>query len=306
MDTIKAFISYSWDNQEHKDWVKRFATDLRGHGVDVILDQWDARLGDDLSLFMEKGLTSSHLVICVCSEQYVKKANEGKGGTGYEKRILSAEMINNDNKRYIIPIIKNNPGDKKVPTFLSAFLYEDFDNSGYPDSYKHVIARIYNEDFNTKPPLGHNPFDVTFLSEQISVKLNLEENEFHNPNISGIVSFDYKKHDGVYTIGFGINEFVTKWSEAGSDSVYCYRDKVSRIGYKAGAIDFPKLKDIANDFDFSSRVKIVSIGEVVILENKNHRFAAIKVLQVHRAKSDIGHCVEFEYMIYGPELSVES
>ena len=85
----KLFISYSWDNEindNHKKWVLKLASDLRHHGVDVILDQWDARLGNDLAFFMEQGLTESQLVICICSEQYVIKANNLKGGIGYEKR----------------------------------------------------------------------------------------------------------------------------------------------------------------------------------------------------------------------------
>ena len=42
----KAFISYAWDNEEHKNWVLKLASDLRHHGIDAILDQWDARLGN--------------------------------------------------------------------------------------------------------------------------------------------------------------------------------------------------------------------------------------------------------------------
>ena len=57
MDNIRAFISYAWENDEHSSWVLKLATNLRRHGVDVILDQWDARLGNDLAFFMEQGLT---------------------------------------------------------------------------------------------------------------------------------------------------------------------------------------------------------------------------------------------------------
>ncbi|WP_371826148.1 SEFIR domain-containing protein [Enterococcus gallinarum] len=35
----KVFISYSHDDTEHKLWVKELATQLRSHGVDIILDQ---------------------------------------------------------------------------------------------------------------------------------------------------------------------------------------------------------------------------------------------------------------------------
>jgi hypothetical protein len=57
-----AFISYSWDSDEHRNWVQRFATDLRYQGVDAWLDQWELRLGDDLTTFMERGVSEADYV----------------------------------------------------------------------------------------------------------------------------------------------------------------------------------------------------------------------------------------------------
>jgi hypothetical protein len=34
----KAFISYSWDDDAHKEWFKELATKLRADGVDARLD----------------------------------------------------------------------------------------------------------------------------------------------------------------------------------------------------------------------------------------------------------------------------
>lgn len=47
------FISYSHDSNDHKDWVRRFAADLRKSRIDVRLDQWDIQPGDDLFHYME-------------------------------------------------------------------------------------------------------------------------------------------------------------------------------------------------------------------------------------------------------------
>lgn len=44
----KVFISYSHDSEEHKEWVLELATNLRKHGIDVILDQWELAVGKDL------------------------------------------------------------------------------------------------------------------------------------------------------------------------------------------------------------------------------------------------------------------
>ena len=40
MSVTKAFVSYSWDSDQHKEWVAKLATDLRHDGIETILDQW--------------------------------------------------------------------------------------------------------------------------------------------------------------------------------------------------------------------------------------------------------------------------
>ena len=295
-DNKKAFVSYAWDSEELKKWVLKLATNLRSHGIDVILDQWDARLGNDLPFFMEQGLTTSHFVICVCSDKYIEKANGGIGGAGYEKRILASELMDN-NKLFVIPIIKNNSQKNKLPTFLSGLRYVDFDNRDYYNCYQELLERIYDEDIKKKPPLGCNPFVSTSISDQITTKLNIEKVEFQNPFFEGKASFDYKKNSGSYIIGEGDYEFNTYWSECGHNSIYCYRDYVLRLGYNPKYKEFPSQKDFI-DFDFSSRVKSVNVGEIVLLENHKHKFAALKVLKVVRRVEDIDHLLEFEYKIY--------
>ena len=38
----KVFISYSWDDEARKEWVKELATQFRADGVDARLDHWHA------------------------------------------------------------------------------------------------------------------------------------------------------------------------------------------------------------------------------------------------------------------------
>ena len=79
MTTPKVFISYSHDSDAHKAWVLGLATGLRNGGVNVVLDQWDLALGEDISMFMQKGISESDRVLMICSESYVAKAEEGIG-----------------------------------------------------------------------------------------------------------------------------------------------------------------------------------------------------------------------------------
>lgn len=70
----KVFISYSWDDKEHEDWVLKLAKDLRcKNGIDIILDKWDMKLGKPLTHFMAHAITDSDRVICVMTPNYKKK-----------------------------------------------------------------------------------------------------------------------------------------------------------------------------------------------------------------------------------------
>jgi hypothetical protein len=52
-----------------------------------------------------------------------------KGGAGYEKQIMTSELIIDQNTSWIIPLIKNNPKNKKTPTFLGGRMYINFEET---------------------------------------------------------------------------------------------------------------------------------------------------------------------------------
>ncbi|RUO38619.1 hypothetical protein CWE13_02950 [Aliidiomarina shirensis] len=158
MSIPKIFISYSHDSQDHKKWVLDLATRLRGSGIDAIIDQWELRPGDDLPHFMETHLADSDYVIMVCSDTYVEKANKGVGGVGYEKMIITADLLTNIDSNKIIPIIKQS-GTHSVPTFLKTKLFIDFSKSGdYEFSFDELVRTFHGAPLFEKPEIGNNPF----------------------------------------------------------------------------------------------------------------------------------------------------
>ena len=294
----KLFVSYSHDGDEHKKWVLKLSTDLRQHmGVDVILDQWDLRIGSDLSLFMEQGLSNASLVLCVCSEEYVRKANAGVRGVGYERMIIVQSMLNDTNVDFIIPIVRNNRSVNKTPRFLGTKLYIDFMNdSQYLDKLSDLVARIYDEDISKKPPIGISPYNNE-IAKQVDLKTKIDKTQYHSPAMKGSVSFNYTNNCGICTIGTGEYEFITRWSTCGSNSIHAYRDSVKEIGYKLGYKSFPSLTELKT-FDFTSRARTVYVEEVVIWMNKYGHFAATKITGVVRAQQNIEGNLSFDYIIY--------
>ena len=64
----------------------------------------------------------------VCTTNYVNKANAGVGGVGYEKMIVTAELLKRIDSNKIIPIVRQNK-TRTLPTFLRTKLYIDFSSS---------------------------------------------------------------------------------------------------------------------------------------------------------------------------------
>jgi hypothetical protein len=153
------FVSYSHDSEEHKVWVRQLAADFRSNGVNAVLDQWDLSPGQDIVAFMHEGITNSDRVILVCSENYVSKAEDRIGGVGYERLVVTAELVQNIDTKKFIPVVRNNRSDSKVPRFLGPRLYVDFSNDGeYRTKLDELLREILGAPSEVKPALGRNPF----------------------------------------------------------------------------------------------------------------------------------------------------
>jgi hypothetical protein len=114
----KAFISYSWDDDAHRDWVEQLATRLRKDGVAVTLDRWHARLGEDIPAFMERAVRENDFLISICTPRFRGKADERDGGVGYETRIMAAYAFKGGVGKTFIPVIRREGAEEVTPTWL--------------------------------------------------------------------------------------------------------------------------------------------------------------------------------------------
>ena len=155
----KVFISYSHDSPEHRRWVSELGAKLRHNGIDAILDQWDLGPGDDVTQFMERGIIDSDRVLVVCTDQYVRKANAAEGGVGYERMIVTAQLVQDLGTNKFIPVIRQASGKEETPTFLGTRVYIDFrNNSQFESEFDKLIHELHRVPVVEKPPLGKNPF----------------------------------------------------------------------------------------------------------------------------------------------------
>lgn len=148
----KIFISYAWGSS---DLVLELAQRLVSHGVEVVLDKWDLKEGQDKYAFMERCVNDSEItkVLIVCDKEYAQKANDRTGGVGDETVIISSEIYGNMKQEKFIPIIaeRDEEGQPYVPTYIKTRIYIDLsDTETYEVEYEKLLRNIYEKGLCTR------------------------------------------------------------------------------------------------------------------------------------------------------------
>jgi hypothetical protein len=288
------FISYSHDSDEHKAWVLTLAVRLRENGVNILIDQINLRFGSNLATFMEHGLTKANRVICVCSDKYVAKANGNIGGVGYEKNIISAEMMQDQNNNWVVPIIKNNSGERKVPLVLASRYYIDFEEGRlYESNYEKLLRELLDEPLYPAQPVGKNPFkDIKIFTKQ---RFLPKSEKYVSPAVAGSVGFDYANNDGYYAIGLGELMFECHFTRAGNGAIHMTSDgySIHSIAQIKERMEIGDISD-ASQYDTSSRSRLFYSGHIAVYQNKSGFFAALKLRHIDAAV----HPMTWDYVIF--------
>lgn len=158
-DVPKIFITYSWDNEQHKEWVRKFSDRLLSDGVDVTVDQYDVSSGDRLPQFMEQSIAAADFVLIICTPLYKQKADRRMGGAGYEGHIISDELFQKHNERKFIPVIRKGDHLTAMPTFCAGKFAIDLSDEPFSElEYSKLLETIFGK--KRKPPVGKKPASV--------------------------------------------------------------------------------------------------------------------------------------------------
>ena len=153
----KAFVSYSWDDDAHKEWVKQLATRLRADGVDVTLDRWDSAPGDQIPAFMERAVRENDFVIAVCTPRFKERSDGRGGGVGYEGDIMTAYAFTGGDKRKFIPVLRRGSWSEAAPTWLLGRAKIDLSTDRYSESEYGELLRTLHGAREEAPPIGPRP-----------------------------------------------------------------------------------------------------------------------------------------------------
>ncbi|WP_336273160.1 SEFIR domain-containing protein [Vreelandella indica] len=173
MESPKLFISYSWSNATHEQWVIDLANELTESGVHVILDKWDLKEGHDAVAFMEKMVTDPQItkVAMICDEVYASRADGRSGGVGTETQIISREVYENQEQGKFVAIIpeRNAQGKAYLPTYYKSRIYIDLSEpDNYADNFEKLLRWIYDKPLHARPEIGKRP---SFLDEPDGISL---------------------------------------------------------------------------------------------------------------------------------------
>lgn len=153
------FISYAWEDEGHKAWVRMLTEELRRQGVDAHLDQFELAPGANLTQFMESQIRESRFVLLVCTPVFASKANAGVGGVGYEKQIVTGEIFHgNVHDTKFVPLLRRGDAAEALPSYLQNRLFIDFrDEDRFTERLEDLLRHLHGAPLYVAPELGPAP-----------------------------------------------------------------------------------------------------------------------------------------------------
>jgi hypothetical protein len=147
----RVFVSYSWDSDAHRGWVRDLATRLRRDGVESRLDAWHMR-GGTIPEFMNREIRKAEKVLVVCTPTYQKKVyamedGEATTGSGWEAMLISNSMFTGGVRDKAVPVLARGAWTEAAPLFLQGFVHFDlsgrapFETTAYQDLLDVLLDR---------------------------------------------------------------------------------------------------------------------------------------------------------------------
>lgn len=218
----KVFISYAWGSIEYQNRVLSLAADLQSDGIDVLLDKWSLKEGNDTYAYMEQCVTNDTVtnVLILLDPIYAEKANNRVGGVGTETQIISPEIYNHVTQEKFLPIVMERNQDNTVPkpSFLKGMLHFDLSKvEDYDTEYKRLVKRLYGVEIIPKPALGKMPQWVTEESSISSVARTAIDSL--RRSISGM-----EKRSGYITLLSSLRDRISEFSSSSGSYLVKYSE----------------------------------------------------------------------------------
>jgi hypothetical protein len=194
----RVFISYSHDDDAHREFVLRLANRLRTEqGIECLLDQHflPGFPPQGWTKWMRDSVRDAKHVLMVCTPKYrnryernLENLEDTGRGVAFEGVVISQTLyedyFHNHGLKFI-PVLPSNGKREDVPREL-----RDFSIYTLPDAFQQVCDLIRGVQYNPLPPLGSPPAQDN-LEARVDAYLNWVQNSFlHDMNA-------YTEMDGI-------------------------------------------------------------------------------------------------------------
>lgn len=308
------FISYAWEQDEPLDKkVKNFsqwlAIYLQSWGFRVHLDVLENHPGTQLDEFMKNGIDSSHFVICICTQTYLKKISDSATGVYNEIELIKKQA----KSPFIIAIIDIESFTDLPDFFKGKYISQlKFDTPFSQENKKGLFELIsttrdelfLNIKVETKPD-AQDRIESYYNSVEKIKFFNDSANLMNfKPQSEGEITFQYLLNGGDFKLGISPMEFITHWTSAGSDTIYSYK-KVNKMMRIHNFENFDRINKPA-DIDFDKVVDInwaasLREGDGIVWINEKNYLAIGKIIQIYLDSEDeYKSMVTLAYKILNP------
>lgn len=157
------FISYSWDDDSHKAWVKMLADELMSNGIYVFYDGY-APDGTNLVQFMKDGIKRANKVLIIGTPIYKEKLERNNGGAKFEDQIINTAIYHDTGTTKFIPLLRRGDGfDDSFSELIEIRKGYDFRiDDNFKVEFIRLVKMLWGEPESKMPQLGTKPI---FLEE---------------------------------------------------------------------------------------------------------------------------------------------
>lgn len=257
---------------EDRSYVEMVADQLRARQVTVVYDRYEQAdlWGKDLyTHLIDVYRQKAQYTLMFISVHYRDKV-----WTNHERRAAQARALE-EAREYILPARFD---DTEIPGVLPTTAFIDLRTR----SPAEVAVLVCDK-------LGRN-----LLKQKAHVLPSPR-----SPAVCGDARFDYSSYNGRYRIGDGSFEFETSWARASNMSIYCTTDTPSLRGIALAPLG-TDVRHVMNAtaLDYTSRVRCPQINQVVVLQNTNGFYAALRVESIRDStREDAADELHFRYWI---------
>src|SRR5699024_2164961 len=127
-------------------------------------DMFHLKPGQDLPQWMTNELIMADKVLLICDKYYAEKADNRKGGVGWETMIIQGDMLSRLDQNKYIAILRDADIDQSLPIYVkSRYALNWADKDGDETEFNERLLYLF--DCDIEPPLGDIP---AFIKEKLT------------------------------------------------------------------------------------------------------------------------------------------